>query len=472
MPSASRDARIAAALFVLALVPFVWFYGGAGWNQDAHFDLTRALVERGTLYIDGYEKNTGDVSTGTGGHVYINKAPGVSFLAAVPYAIVRGGESLLGIEPSEEVSRTDIRLVTAMACGVAGAAVGPVLFLFGRRRAGTAPAQAVLVAVAVLFGTIVFAYATLLMAHVPAALFLLLAFVLLPDRPMAAGVAAGVATTCFYVCAIAVPLLALIALRRSARSLLRFLAGGAPFAILLGLYHWACFGSPFRTAVESSAFFTEKGLLFGVLRAPQAEALREITIGPFRGLFFTSPVLLLGLAGIVFMMRRPGWRLTGAAIAIVTAGFILTIAGFNGWSGGWAFGPRYLLPVIPLLGLAMLFVPWTRPVAALLVLLASLSIAVNFIATATDTMPSPEVHDPVRDYLAPAFFSGKISEETRRAFPWYGSTRVEKVALPRDARNLGEPLVGEGRRTSAMPMLAWIVGGTAVLLLHARREVP
>ncbi|MFN2441600.1 MAG: hypothetical protein ABR517_02845, partial [Thermoanaerobaculia bacterium] len=287
----SRDARIAAGVFVLALVPFVWFYGGAGWNQDAHFDLTRALVERGTLHIDGYEANTGDVSTGRDGHVYINKAPGVSFLAAIPYAFVRGGEALFRMPLTEELSSTNIRIVTAITCGIPGAAIGSLLFLYGRRRAGAATDHAILVAVSILFGTIVFAYSTMLFAHVPAALFLLLAFLLIPDRPLAAGIAAGIATTCFYVCAIAVPVLAVLAFRRSSRSAMRFLAGGFPFALLLGLYHWICFGSPFRTAVEASTF-THEGLLFGVLRLPSLEALEGLTVSPYRGLFFASPVLL------------------------------------------------------------------------------------------------------------------------------------------------------------------------------------
>src|SRR3954453_10623044 len=84
----STDAKIAAGLFLLAAVTFAYFTGGAGWNQDAHFDLTRAIVERQTLYIDGYDVNTGDVSKGTGGHTFINKPPGASIIAAIPYVVI------------------------------------------------------------------------------------------------------------------------------------------------------------------------------------------------------------------------------------------------------------------------------------------------------------------------------------------------------------------------------------------------
>jgi hypothetical protein len=66
-----------AALFALVFVGYAYFYQAGGWNQNSRFDLTRAIVERGTLIIDRYEKNTGDESR-RDGHYYTDKAPGVS----------------------------------------------------------------------------------------------------------------------------------------------------------------------------------------------------------------------------------------------------------------------------------------------------------------------------------------------------------------------------------------------------------
>src|SRR5437764_258172 len=63
--SAPRDdthRRLAIGLFVLTFVSYAYFFGGGGWNQNANFDLTRALVERHTFAIDAYAHNTGDVS--------------------------------------------------------------------------------------------------------------------------------------------------------------------------------------------------------------------------------------------------------------------------------------------------------------------------------------------------------------------------------------------------------------------------
>src|SRR5258708_25502865 len=168
------DRRIATGLFVLAWVTFAWFYGGAGWNGHAQFDLTRALIERQTLYIDGYDVNTGDTSRGIDGHTYINKPPGVSFLAAIPYAAVCAVERALRL-PVEHIEHANLWIVTAATCGVSGALIGAILYLYGRRRARATAVSSVGVSLAILFGPIVFPYSTILFAHVPPPLFLPLA---------------------------------------------------------------------------------------------------------------------------------------------------------------------------------------------------------------------------------------------------------------------------------------------------------
>ena len=454
-----NDKQIALGIFVLGAVTFAWFFGGAGWNQGAMFDLTRALVERQTLYIDGYDDNTKDVSPGTGGHLYINKVPGVSFLAAIPYAIV--------YRVSNGELRTKQWIITAATCGVCGALIGVVLYLYGRRRYGATPRDALWISLAILFGTIVFAYSTMLFAHVPAALFLLLAFVLFDRSPFAAGAAAGMATLCFDVCAVAA--LLLLFLVPNWRAALRYVAGGVPFAMVLGLYQWACFGSPFRPPLEASPRFTEHGLLFGFLRLPSNEALWDISFSPFRGLFFASPFLLFAFVAMRRMTRREV-----IAVAGITAIFFVVIAGFNGWSGGWAFGPRYLLPIVPLLGIPMLAAARTASRGARAAWLAAVlvSIVINFVATAVDAMPAPTLRDPIFHYHFPAFLTGRIPEETRLDFPWFKSTRIQKVADAGWSTNAGERWLGKGKRSSVAPIALWLVAGSALLLIRAREPSP
>jgi hypothetical protein len=463
------DRNIAFGLFLLVAVTYGWFHGGAGWNQDAHFDLTRALVERGTLFIDGYAANTADTATGSSGHLYINKPPGISFIAAVPYAVVFAVEKHWQL-PVEDLARCNAWIVTAMSCGLCGALIAPLLYLHGRRRMGASPAAALWVAIAIAFGTIVFPYSTVLFAHVSAALFLLIAVILFEERPMLAGAAAGMATACFYVCGVAALILVIAAMKRSRIAALRFVIGGVPFAVLLAIYHQRCFGSPFRTAVEASTGFTQKGLLFGVLTVPDLGALYGISFSAYRGLFFVSPVLLFAAIGAAYLISSRDLLLRRTILAI-TGMFFLVNASFNGWAGGCAFGPRYLLAVVPLLGILMmagydrvprlLRVVW---VAALL-----LSAGINFIATATDPIPCNTVGEPVQHYLVPAFFTGRIPEETRRAYPWYPTRNVGNIALPAGSGNLGEIWFGRRNRASLLPIVIWMIGGSALLFAASRR---
>jgi hypothetical protein len=455
----SADGKIAAGLFLLAAVTFGYFTGGAGWNQDAHFDLTRAIVERQTLYIDGYDANTGDVAKGTGGHIFINKPPGASVFAAAPYAVIFAIERRLHM-PIDSLTRINRWISTALSAGLCGALIGPLLYLYGRRRMGASAPKALCISAIILFGTIIFPYSTMLFAHLPAALFLLLAVILMRDRPLAAGVAAGIAVSCFYVCAVAA-IIPIIQFRARRRDPIRFAAGMAPFAALMAVYQWLCFGSPFRTSMEASTRFTQKGLLFGVISVPSTDALYGITLSPYRGLFFVSPILLLAFLGFAAMKRDPEFW----SVVFITTAFVLTIASFNGWSGGYAFGPRYLLPVIPLMGIAMM----AARLRIFWIPLAIISIGVNFIATATDPMPSSDLPHPVSRYLVPAFFTGHIGERTRRDLR-LETRSVNNVAIPPDSGNFGEFIFGKGTRRSVIPILLWLAIGFAILLRMSLRQ--
>jgi hypothetical protein len=172
------------------------------------------------------------------------------------------------------------------------------------------------------------------------------------------------------------------------------------------------------------------------------------------------------------MARRSDLRQELWPVVAIVAIFVMAIAAFNGWSGGCAFGPRYLTPIVPLLGIPMLVAArlTARPFRAFWIAAALLSFGINFIATSTDPMPCPDLRDPIRAYLLPAFFTGRIPEESRRAFPWYPTRSVDKIELPRDSGNLGELLFGRRKRASLFPIVVWLAGGMTLLFQVAKRE--
>ena len=456
-PADAFDRRIAVGLFAVTFVTFAFFCNAGGWNQNAQWDLTRAIVERHTFQIDEFRKNTGDVSWSNWSgewHAYANKPPGVSMLSAIPYALI------VRWQLSNVMSAY---IVTVLVCGTCGALIPVVIFLYGLHRRQP-PLSSTCVALTIAFGTIVFPYSTVLFAHVPSALFLLLAFVWLDERPLLAGVCAGIASLCFYVCIPAALVLAIAAggerpsrpPRGRAGRPLSFILGGVPFAILLGWYHYVCFGSPFRHSVEGSKAFTQKDLFLGVLRKPSAEALWGLTFSEYRGLFFVSPILLVAFIGAIVMIKKRVMLRELAAIVAIFIIFLAVNASFNGWEGGFAFGPRYLLPAIPLLAIPMFFA-WRN----ILLIVALLSVAIQFVATAVNPMPDGGIRHPLRDYLVPAFARGELAANEQSIddlVPQKGT---------RAAFNLGERVLP--RRYSWIPVALWLLTGSSLLIRRARR---
>ena len=79
------------------------------------------------------------------------------------------------------------------------------------------------------------------------------------------------------------------------------------------------------------------------------EALAGNLVSPARGLLIYSPVLLL--SGVGFAVKRQKGALTGLDLMFVTVlgGHLLAVSLFPHWWAGWAFGPRFMCDVLPLL---------------------------------------------------------------------------------------------------------------------------
>jgi hypothetical protein len=75
--------------------------------------------------------------------------------------------------------------------------------------------------------------------------------------------------------------------------------------------------------------------------------LRGLLISPGKGLFITAPPVLLSLLGFPFFVRRH--RKEAIAIGGLFITFLLAYSTRRGWHAGACWGPRYLLPVLPLL---------------------------------------------------------------------------------------------------------------------------
>ncbi len=137
------------------------------------------------------------------------------------------------------------------------------------------------------------------------------------------------------------------------------------------------------------------------LALPLWTGLRGLLLSPGKGLPLYSPWLLLALPGTVLFARRH--RLDSLIVTLFPALVILLYGMKLGWHGG-SWGPRYLLPVIPLLSLAAApAVEWCLRRggrwAAALGALAALSAGVQVLAIGKDPERYPAM---VREFVVPA----------------------------------------------------------------------
>lgn len=470
------DRQLAIWLSLLTFVTYAYFHAGGGWNQNSQFDLTRAIVERHTFAIDAYARNTGDVST-HGGHVYSNKAPGLSIVGAVPYSILHAFEK----DPDDPLTLALNHYVcTVLIVSLLGALVPALLYRVGRQRGLSAPWSAT-VAIAVGLATQLLPYATFFTIAVPSGTLMLVA--LTAERPALGGFAAGMAAMMNYLCAPAVVLIGLVRPRR-----IQFFVHAVPPLIFVAIYQKICFGSFFRTSISTlDARFRSANAAFGVFEGPSIQAFYGITVSPYRGLFYFAPVLIAAIGGFILWFRSRQERGPLATIAAISAIFFLVNVSFNGWEAGFGIGARYLVPLIPLWGIAMLRLRgWLRPFFAVL---AAISFAFNFAAVAVDPQPSGTIPRPLTQYIFPLLAHGHFSPNVPITPPWSAATFTGHTSVNRmthdeaivferhppgsDAAewasfNLGEPFFGPGDARSLIPIALVILAGLAAVGTKAR----
>jgi hypothetical protein len=118
-------------------------------------------------------------------------------------------------------------------------------------------------------------------------------------------------------------------------------------------YHLARYGWGSGPYANDGIGFTQPllGGLYGLLLSPGA------------GLLVFVPVLALAFFGFPEFFRR--WRAEASLIAALVAVRFLFFAGWWDWAGGATWGPRYLVPLLPLMLVPVAFLPagWWRKAA-------------------------------------------------------------------------------------------------------------
>jgi len=488
-----RTGRTGPALAFLAALLAFGYFARRPWNPNENSRMAPVLAAfwHHTLAIDGYWAS-GPVQTNdrseSGGRTYSDKAPGSSVLAALGYAPVYAWERATGTEARYVIRKY---AMTVAAVGLPLALALAALFALARSAAGPRAAAAV-VAVALLASPLL-PYGSVLFGHGLAAALLLGAFAVIrfavtgPVRPVPASHLAGAgallagAIAVEYPTAPAALVLGLYALHRlhgrgelaRARSLLLPLCGAAPVALGLGLYNWACFGSPLSpgyahlTVPMFRAVHAQGVLGVGL---PRLGVLYYLTVHPARGLFVHAPVLLLALPGLWFMARRPGWRAEAITCAAVFVSLLLLNAGFGFWWGGYTYTARHVVPAIPFLLVPLAFLPRRA-------LWVGMPL---FLLSAAQVLPAT--------FGDPFTSDGRLMAQLRLAqasgglAPWRGAWSIGEDAWPALVRREGGGWPGfapNGARlldltgpATVLPFLALVIAPLLLAARAARRRAP
>ena len=193
-------------------------------------------------------------------------------------------------------------------------------------------------------------------------------------------------------------------------NILGLIIGVIPFLVLFGVYNNITTGSYFKlaqtggqrfsvTSVNGKAPVSTSNTSNGTFFLPfntryQLNGLYTLLISNERAWIYYSPILFLGLLGIFVLYKNR----KNDKVAIIMASVILTniivYSMFSDPWGGWAFGPRYLIPSAAILsifiGIAIERYKQNIFFAVILFVLTAYSIFVSSLGAFTTTAIPPK----------------------------------------------------------------------------------
>jgi hypothetical protein len=357
----SSARRLAVGIFFFVLAVYTLSYVGAFKSNDerALFSGTDSFVKRGDFTVNQlYWDYTHVGMRTTAGDMVPNYEP-AQMVVAIPFYL--WGRAL-------GAAVEGVMFFGAVIMAAAAAMIYLCLLELGYRRRSSA------------LGAFVFAFATMAWPYsrtffrepLTVLAYLLAIYAALRYRPPAprrllwpalAGAALGLALTTKQISVVLIPPLILLFVvyewgRPSARSrdtgdrtgrAGALVAAIVPLAIILllgRLYNDAVLGGVEVFARDIVDYTTNPQLSQSVPVRMMRAAL-GLGISPYKGLFWYSPALILGLVGAIPFLRRRLWE--GLAFLMVFGALLLGYSRYNYWSGGVAWGSRYMLPSVAFL---------------------------------------------------------------------------------------------------------------------------
>src|SRR5579885_181894 len=337
--------------------------------------LIQAIVDEGTISIDIYATTTFPDIIYHNGHYYSVFVPGAVFFALPFYTIAE---------------QYNLAVLAVNLLGpISVLLTGLVVYCTLRLLRITNPVS-LLTVFLMIFGTQLFSYSTIFNAHYLSALAIALALagtvLVIKENQQGIGypifwLAFGMGLVVDYPNAITLVPLALLLFynafyrskNKKGQQIIRinslfFLSFFIVllFLIPLALYTKSIFGT-FLTTIENHQingyldhgkinyhlapdpeFYLDKHIVYKTLNL----SVQYLPMGIFttlvslpRGLFMYSPILLLTLPGILFFGKTNRHLMYASGASIITT--ILVYSSYADYAGGWAYGPRFFIGMLP-----------------------------------------------------------------------------------------------------------------------------
>ncbi len=417
--------------FVLFVVLFFtssyFFHLEPGWNVNSRIDLTYAIVDGLTFSIDDYHNRIG-FETGDKAynpeteHFYSDKIPGLSLLGVIPYFLIKFVTFPFGIETKPLVSRYIITILSvSLFSAYLGVVIKRLLQLFGVDEKG-----AFILAIFFSLGTLCLPYSTVFYPYQPALLFFICAYYLVIKNKFNdsidkinlfyPGVLCGLAMLFEYTCGVIVFILWLytfFVLKKKQKIIIFSIAILLPMIIFF-IYNYVCFGTPFTIPYKFLHWdFFRESMARGFMGITgfKTAVLYYITVHPYKGIFFSCPILILIFYGFFLIWKERKFTAEAIISIVIIVFYFIFNASYYMWWGGWSAGARHLIPMLPFA--FILLTPVIKKSKGVLIVLGIISVLFAFVPTIVDPQPkqlyvTPDLLQPrvVYNYKSPLFEEG------------------------------------------------------------------
>lgn len=429
--------------FFINLLAYGYFFHFTDANSNSRFDLTLALVEKGTVSINAFhdhpEWGTDDKSFYNRNY-FSDKAPGTSFLGAIIYFPIYHLAKALGGFLSVPATRI---IITFFSIALTSALCASMVFAVAREISQNA-STAFWSSIAITLGTMFWPYSNTFYGHPLVGTLLFTAFYIgfrvfrheVPPKNKSLfliGLALGFAFITEYIVAVIIIWILGYLFYQAQNKHMLFRAfiligiGSLISMIPALVYNYFAFGSPFSIGyshLPDTRFGSKMGQGLMGIGLPSIRVLIYMTLHPAQGILWMSPALIFILPGFINGLAGK-FKLENILAVGILITMLVTVSGYFMWWGGWAFAPRHLIPlipfmVIPLASLSEKFKPFLIPATIVsglqMFLVTSITLFVPDWWHLKISFKHPFEYSTIYSYILPGFLDAKLGDNLAKIF--------------------------------------------------------